>query len=157
MRGRESTSVRRRLRALRQTPICLLVGIVMLPALALAQPAERQGPDRAKMPERFAAEIEEVKARLDLTEDQEVTVRPIIEGGLARGWALAQSYGLGPGGRPTMQQLLSLQGASQQILREMEDDLGQVLTTDQMKEYMKIRQEWQEKAMAQLRTRMGGD
>ena len=70
----------------------------MLPALALAQPAERQGPDRAKMPERFAAEIEEVKARLDLTEDQEVTVRPIIEGGLARGWALAQSYGLGPSG-----------------------------------------------------------
>ena len=34
--------------------------------------------------------------------------------------------------------------------------LGQVLTTDQMKEYMKIRQEWVEKAMAQLGTRMGG-
>ena len=156
MRGRESTSVRRRLRALRHTPICLLVGMVILPASALAQPAEREGPDRAKMPESFAAEIERVEARLDLTEDQEVEVRPIIERGVARGWALAQSYGLGSGGRPSMQQLLSLQGAAQQILREMEGDLGQVLTTDQMKEYVKIRQEWLEKAMAQLGTRMGG-
>ncbi len=156
MRGRESRSVSLRPGALRQTPICLLVGIVMLPALALAQTAEREGPDRAKMPERFAAEIEEVEARLDLTEDQEVLVRPIIERGVARGRALAQSYGLGSGGRPSMQQLLSLQGAAQQILREMEADLGQVLTTDQMKEYMKIRQEWVEKAMAQLGTRMGG-
>jgi hypothetical protein len=108
------------------------------------------------MPERVAAEIEEVEARLDLTEDQEVLVRPIIERGVARGRALAQSYGLGSGGRPTIQQLLSLQGAAQQILREMEDDLGQVLTTDQMKEYVKIRQEWVEKAMAQLGARMGG-
>jgi len=156
MRGRESTSVRRRLGALRHTRICLLVGMVMLPSSALAQPAEREGPDRAKMPESFAAEIEKIEARLDLTEDQEVEVRPIIERGVARGWALAQSYGLGSGGRPSMQQLLSLQGAAQQILREMEGDLGQVLTTDQMKEYVKIRQEWLEKAMAQLGTRMGG-
>lgn len=147
--------MRRCLRALCQTPICLLVGIVILPASALAQAAEREVPAQVKM--RFAAEIEEAKARLHLTEGQEALVQPIFERGLARGWALAQSSGFGPGSRPSMLQLLSLQGDAQQIQREMEEDLGQVLTKEQMKEYVTIRQEWQARAMAEVRARMGGD
>jgi len=127
---------------------------VLLPASAFAQALEREEP--AQVMTRFAAEIEEATARLDLTESQETLALPIIERGLAKGWALAQSHGLSSGSRPSMQQLLSLQGDAQQIQREMEQDLGRVLTKDQMTEYTKIRREWQEKAMAAVRARMGG-
>lgn len=92
-------------------------------------------PKRGRLPKGKTAEefISVMKTRLDLTEKQEIQVRPIIEKEFAkRREIFEKSMEQGPQGRQ------SLKNEMQELQLTTEQNLEKILTQEQMMEYRKL-------------------
>ena len=98
-----------------------------------ANPPHR--PKRGRLPEgKTAAEfISDLRTRLNLTQEQETQIRPIIEKEFTkRHEIIEKSMGQGPGG------MESLKNKMQELQNNTEKELEKILTQEQMNEYRKL-------------------
>jgi hypothetical protein len=94
---------------------------------------------RAQVEQRLA----DVRARLDLTPEQESQLQPILRGSFEKRIALLNAHGLTrEGGRqPSVRQLRSLREDMDQLRKETESQVDAVLDDRQMSEFRRIQDE----------------
>ena len=136
------------MRYLIATAALAIAAIGIAPATAAAED------DRAaQLEERLA----ETKARLDLTDEQIEQITPILEAGFDAQMAVLDKHGIdlqdrtdGEHERIGFRAMRALRGDLQEVRADTLEQLGDVLTDEQMAEYKKI----QEERRAELRERI---
>lgn len=121
-----------------------LLALLFLGAVAAIPAAAAQDADRTAA---FAAHMEQTKARLQLTPEQEDQVAPIFEDSLYRRLAILEKYGFEEGNRPklSLRKKMKLGKEMKGVRKDMEKALSLYLTKDQLKEFQKIQKENQDR------------
>lgn len=119
----------------RATLVLMLAGVVALPAAAQHITPEQ---------------MEETVVRLNLTEAQKQSVRPIIEAGVRERMQILQDAGIRPGEKPGVRQLMRVRGPMTESRERTEARLSQVLEPAQMQEYRAIVEEQRQKMRQQF-------
>ncbi|MBB5517375.1 hypothetical protein [Amphiplicatus metriothermophilus] len=133
--------------------IFALLFLALPTALAIhADPAAAQAKqvDPARV-EALAARLDEIRARLALTEEQQAAVEPILRESLARRAALAERARAE--GRPSRRELRRLREEADQIRKETRTRIAPILTPVQLAEYDRIQDELRQEARERLRAR----
>jgi len=118
----------------------LLLAAALLPSLALAQQgAERQPPSEEQIAQQVEKRVQEMRERLELTEEQEQQMQPILADNMKQLRELRQSYQGKGRDRETMQ---ALRGEAQAMQQATRAKLEGILTPEQMTEYDAIQEEW---------------
>ncbi|HEY5754401.1 MAG TPA: hypothetical protein VIU34_01200 [Steroidobacter sp.] len=142
------------------TPIkCIFAALAAMAAVivagntATAQTRERQLSEqqRAQIEERLSA----VRARLDLTAEQEAQLQPILRASFEKRIALLNAAGVSRdgGSQPSLQQMRALRGEMAELAAQTEKQVATVLDERQMKEFRKIQDEMREQVRARIRER----
>jgi hypothetical protein len=93
--------------------------------------------------------IEQIIERLDLTEDQQQQVRPILQSSMEQRRAVLDAHGVGPGkGKPDQQTKSAMHGQMQEIKANTDTQLATILDDDQMQELSEIRKEMKKQLRA---------
>ena len=136
------------MRYLLATAALAIVAIGITPATAAAEDDHA-----AQLEERLA----ETKARLGLTDEQIEQITPILEAGFEAQMAVLDRHGIdledrgtGESERIGFRAMRALRGDLQEVRADTLEELGDVLTDEQMAEYRKI----QEERRAELRERI---
>ena len=116
---------------------------------------ERGGEQLAQLQER----LDEARARLKLTDEQTVQVRPILRAGMEKQVAVLEKHGIDPQGEGTarrgraperrLRELRALGDDLEAVRKETRKQLKDVLSKEQFKEFKKLQEENRE-AMRQL-------
>ncbi|WP_417450598.1 hypothetical protein [Kordiimonas sp.] len=87
--------------------------------------------------------IEQQKARLNLTDEQQQQVGPIMETSREQRMSILENYGFGQGSKPklSLRNKISLAKDMKSVRESTERALAQHLTPNQMAEYKKIQEE----------------
>jgi Spy/CpxP family protein refolding chaperone len=127
----------------------LLLGLTLATPLVLAAPTAEQS---AQLEERLS----EVRARLELTDDQVARLEPIMAASLDRQFAVLERYGIDPtgagGGRPNPRTARQLKREMDAVRSETLAQLEEILTAEQLAEFAAI----QEERKREMRERMRG-
>ena len=125
---------------------------ITLPTIAIAQ----QPSDHAQaMDDQLAM----MSQRLQLTEEQQVLVEPILMAHFEDSRAIMESYGFSPKGasgkKLDMRKMKAMSEELQPIRTQAERELSAVLTDEQMTEYREIQDENRAKMRGEIQRRMG--
>jgi len=114
----------------------------------MRQPSEDQ---RAQ----FEARLQETRDRLGLTPEQEEAVRPILVSSLEESARILQSYGFDGDSRPdlSLRERRKLRVELRGLREQTDRALSTVLTSQQLAEYDRIRDERQDELRARYRSR----
>jgi hypothetical protein len=85
--------------------------------------------------------MEQANIRLRLTDDQDVQLRAILKENVEKTRAILQEHDIVPGAELSFSQKTSLARALRPIKKESEKKMKAILSSDQMKEFEKIRKE----------------
>lgn len=127
------------LKYLASTTYVMLFAVIFMTQPITAQ--ARDLPDMNSSPEQVMSKMKE---RLNLTEEQETKVRPIIEESIQKRREILKKD---PQDRSTIKNEL------QELQWTTDMRLGVILTEEQMKEYQKLREEQSEKMRSEQRSR----
>lgn len=118
--------------------IMALLGLMVL----LSVQAAAYMPDEGRLLE-FIEHQEQSRARLNLTEEQEERIAPIIEASRDKRLAILETYGFGQGSKPklSLRKKISLAKEMKAVREDTESALSRHLTPAQMEEYRKIQEE----------------
>jgi len=108
--------------------------------------------------ERFRSIMDETEERLQLTDSQKETVRPILNDDQMQRQAILNEYGIDlenidPENRPGRRTLLKMRRDMNKVNKRTEKQLASVLTDDQMAEWGALKEERREK----MRDRLQGN
>jgi len=108
--------------------------------------------------ERFGSIMDETEERLQLTDSQKETVRPILNDDQMQRQAILNEYGIDlenidPDNRPGRRTLLKMRRDMNKVNKRTEKQLASVLTDDQMAEWGALQEERREK----MRDRLQGN
>jgi len=108
--------------------------------------------------ERFRSIMDETEERLQLTDSQKETVRPILNDDQMQRQAILNEYGIDlenidPENRPGRRTLLKMRRDMNKVNKRTEKQLASVLTDDQMAEWGALQEERREK----MRDRLQGN
>jgi len=122
-----------------------LTGIItclFLVTMVTCSPANAFGRSGGRIPEGRSADqiTSDMKEHLNLTEEQEAQIRPIIEEQIEKRREIVQKYQ--GHGRPDRE---SLRNEMQKLRETTENQLAGILTEDQMEEYRGIQEEQRQK------------
>ncbi|MEO1080961.1 MAG: hypothetical protein AAFY29_15495 [Pseudomonadota bacterium] len=138
-------------RSLRGPLAAMVFSLGLIASVAVAQ-EETVGEERRAQ---FAEYLEEMVARLELSEQQQADIEPIIRESVGKRQAIMESYGIGNGERPNPRKLRGMRGEMQDLQQETRTELSEILTDEQMEEYLALQEERQEKMREEMRRRMG--
>lgn len=111
--------------------------MVLLGALLAAAAAHAQRPSGPFDPEQMLdRQMSQMKEELNLTAEQEGKVRPILKEGFEKMAEFRSKLRDGSGGRPP-----EMREEMAKVQQETNDQLGKVLTKEQMEKYEKMLQE----------------
>jgi len=126
------------------TALCLLA----LAALIVTSTSWAQRPpSREQMEQQAARHMEELRTRLELTEEQERQIEPILAEGRRKGLELHDEFRSQERSRST-----TMRDEMQKMHQQMRDELMSILTTQQLAEYDAVHEEWR----AERRKKMQG-
>ena len=91
------------------------------------------------------AHIEAMGERLNLTEAQRISTKPIISEGVNERMAILRNAGIERGKKPTLSQWLKVRDPIKKSQAETEKRLSEVLNPQQMAEYRQMVKEFREK------------
>jgi len=139
--------------------ILRLLRILTFTLLLLATPLYAQ--DTAadnETTEHFRSMMDETEERLQLSDSQKETVRPILKDDQVQRRAILNEYGIDlenidPDNRPGRRTLLKMRRDMNRVDKQMEKQLASVLTDDQMAEWGALQEERREK----MRDRLQGN
>jgi len=99
-----------------------------------------------KASERFRAQMAETQERLQLTDEQTETVRPILEKATMQRHAILEKHGVDLEGtektdRPGRRTLRRMRNDLQEVNKETQRELEEVLTSEQMKQWEALQEE----------------
>lgn len=97
--------------------------------------------------------IQDMFVRLDVTEDQQAELEPIIRDNMDQRRALMEAAGLGDGGRPNRRKMMGLRDDMQALRADTESKVAEILTEEQMAEFRVIQQENQAQMREQMQAR----
>ena len=130
--------------------------ILTLLLLLLASPlyAQTAAPGEEAI-ERIRAQVQETQERLQLTEAQQETIRPILEESFEQRLAVLEKHGIDlenrdANERPGFRTMRKLRKDMDKVRKETEKQLEDVLTADQMKEWKAIEEERRARMREQL-------
>lgn len=128
--------------------------IVLLATLFFACTAWADGPDRSQ----FEAGIQETRARLGLTEEQQARLRPILEDHFAAQMTILDQYGPGVGTRdddqqPDFQKMRALRNELDANKTKTAQRLSGVLSGEQLAEFEKIQAERRQQLQGTLQAK----
>lgn len=130
-----------------------------VPATGNVSTALRQEEARTGQPEELRQRLEEARIRLDLTDEQIEQVRPILRAEFEALQGVLQEHGIdlrdrsGGANRPGLRQLRRLRRDLNAVLERSLEDLGEVLTDEQLETYKEMREENQQAMRESLRQR----
>ena len=93
----------------------------------------------------IARRMDQIGARLDLTEEQTTAVRPILQDHFDGQLALLEQHGIDSGERPKIRKLRALRRDLDAKEKETAEKLAAILSSEQMAEYNKIQDEQRER------------
>ena len=129
---------------------------MVIAMLAGAGAAARQSAPPA-LPPQAAAQLEEARTRLAMTEEQRTLAEPILRSGVERRMAILRTYGLvdadgrRTGARPKMREARKLRGELDDVRDDTVRRLERVLTKAQIEEYKKLQSEMRDAARERIR------
>ena len=108
--------------------------------------------------ERIRAQIEESLERLQLTEEQRETVRPILDESFTQRLAVLEKHGIdlenqGANERPGFRTMRKLGKDMDKVRKDTEEQLQAVLTADQMKVWKEMEEERRARMREQFKNR----
>ena len=124
-----------------------------------ASPAAAQDADREAQRAEFLERLEEVRSRLDLTDEQVEQVTPILRASFEALREVLQKHGIDPrggsrgAGRLGLRGLRNLQRDVAPVREQVLEDLGEVLTDEQLEIYKEIQEENRQAMRQRLRER----
>lgn len=123
--------------------------------LALSMPlAARAQDDRA---ETFRASFAQTQERLNLTDEQLAQVEPIMRARVDASRAVMEKYGFSPesGGQgdSSLRQMRAMSKELEPIRKQADQELAEVLSKDQMKEYREIQDERRAQMRSEIKAR----
>ena len=129
-----------------------LSSLLALVLLLLAMPLYAQDTESEekamidKASERFRAQLQETEERLQLTDEQPETVRPILEEATRQRQAVLEKHGVDLEGtekadRPGRRTLRRMRNDLQEVNKETQRELEDVLTSEQMKQWEALQEE----------------
>ncbi len=130
----------------------LLAAITLgvIAAASAAQAQELSDEQMAQLQER----VQEMVQRLELTDDQLAALEPIIRESMESRRAIMESYGLGDGQRPSPRKLRGMRGEMQEVQEATQAEVSEILSDEQMDEYLAIQEERRDEMRAEMRSRM---
>ncbi|MEL7046521.1 MAG: hypothetical protein AAGL66_16135 [Pseudomonadota bacterium] len=137
--------------SLRRSLAAMAFFLGLIGSVAMAQEEAVSEERRAQ----FTDYLEEMVARLELSEQQQTDIEPIIRESVGRRQAIMESYGIGNGERPSPRKLRGMRGEMQDLQQETQAELSEILTDEQMDEYLALQEERQEKMREEMKRRMG--
>ena len=120
-----------------------LAGASITPATE-APSAER----RARTQEHAREQIEELRERLDLTEEQEEQIRPILADA---GKQIRKLHSSARDQERSRENMMAMREQAKRIHQETRAKLEPILSSEQLAEYDAIQEEWREEHRAALR------
>ncbi len=120
--------------------------ILFFPVIFMMQPAVVQARNASNMNTSTDEIMSRLKTRLNLTEDQEAKLRPVIEESIRKRQKIVED---GSDDKKAMRSQL------QELRWSTDMQIGKILTEDQMKEYQNLREEQREKSGDNNETRSG--
>ena len=141
-----------------------LSSLLALVFLLLATPLYAQDtvPDDEAMTEeaseRFRAQMAETEERLQLTDEQKETVRPILEEAYGQRQAVLKKHGVDlesteKADRPGRRTLRRMRNDLQEVNKETQRELEEVLTSEQIKQWEAL----QEERRAEMRKKLSNE
>lgn len=138
-----------------------LSSLLALVLLLLAMPLYAQDTESEekamidKASERFRAQLQETEERLQLTDEQTETVRPILEEATRQRQAVLEKHGVDLEGtekadRPGRRTLRRMRNDLQEVNKETQRELEDVLTSEQMKQWEALQEERRAEMREQL-------
>lgn len=129
---------------LARAPKAVIIGALALLAL-MALPAGQAtalAPDADTLAV-LMEQAEQQKARLNLTDEQQRQIEPVMEAGREQRLSILESYGFGQGSKPklSLRKKISLAKDMKSVRESTERALARYLTPTQMAEYRKIQEE----------------
>ena len=143
----------------RLTPFLATLCLIFAPTASFG--ASQSSEPSEERREQAIQQVEDIKARLNLTDEQKRQVEPILRESVGKRNAILEKHGLGDalesgdrgGGRSKLRLRTArkLRSEINEVGEETSEELARVLNPSQMKEYEAI----QEEMRAKLRERMG--
>ena len=138
-----------------------LSSLLALVLLLLAMPLYAQDTESEekamidKASERFRAQLQETEERLQLTDEQPETVRPILEEATRQRQAVLEKHGVDLEGtekadRPGRRTLRRMRNDLQEVNKETQRELEDVLTSEQMKQWEALQEDRRAEMREQL-------
>ena len=138
----------------------LLALVLLLLAMPLyAQDAESEEKAMSEeASERFHAQLQETEERLQLTDEQKETVRPILEEAYGQRQAVLKKHGVDlesteKADRPGRRTLRRMRNDLQEVNKETQRELEEVLTSEQIKQWEAL----QEERRAEMRKKLSNE
>ncbi|TNE63834.1 MAG: hypothetical protein EP335_08510 [Alphaproteobacteria bacterium] len=103
----------------------------------------------------FMERMEEARARLKLSPEQETQIQPIMQASREKRLAILEKHGFSGGAKPalSLRDKIALAKEMKAVREDTEKSLSQYLSDAQMKEYRKIQDENRERMKARMKAR----
>jgi hypothetical protein len=130
---------------------------IVVAGMLLGRGVAAQEAEPLQLPPHAAAQLEEARTRLALTEEQRTLAEPILRDGVERRVAILKKYGLLDADgrrtetRPSMREARKLRGELDDVRDDTVRRLERVLTKAQIEEYKKLQSEMRDAARERLR------
>lgn len=113
---------------------------------ACATPPQSSAPPRQLTEEQrdqIIQRLEDTRQRLNLTEEQRVTLEPILRESFEKRAAILNKYGVSrdSGSRQSLRQLRAMRGELDTVRNQTEKEVAKILDNRQMAEFLKIQEE----------------
>jgi len=132
-----------------------MIAVLVLASAAQGGSAQPPAGDADVPPQarqRAEQRLEEIMVRLELTEQQQQQVRPIMQSAMEQRRAVREAHGVGPGkGKPDAQTRQAMRGEMQAIKADTDQQLAEVLSAEQMQELRDIRREIKQEMRARYK------
>lgn len=135
------------------TTVAMTLVTTMAPPAAAADADNRQLSEEQRA--RLDARIEEVRERLDLTDEQKAALDPVLRKDFERRIAILNEHGVTREGgeQPSRREARALRRDLKAAKKEAEKEIAGILDDRQMEEYRKIQDEAREEMRERIRTR----
>ena len=140
---------------MRNTTELACAAVMVIAMLPGADAAARQ--DTPALPPQAAAQLEDARTRLALSEEQRTLAEPILRAGIERRVAIMRKYGLIDAAgrrtdeRPSLREARKLRGELDDVQDDTIRRLERVLTKTQVEEYKKLQGEMRDAARERRR------
>ncbi len=128
----------------------MLSSVAFTPSRARADETPAQPP--AVSPEQIQQQVSEIKARLNLTEEQEQQIKPLVQEEAQKLKAIKAKYGDDTSRRAKRKML----GEAKSVQQDFEGKLSKILNKDQMKVWKDMQKERRAKIKAEMERRKQG-